>query len=526
MVSRSKSLPEDRAQDFRLSSWTGAFADREVEEQYRTTTVQRRLERIRIITSFGALFYLGGGIVDVLLVGSVRELLVLFTIRVVVALALVVTAVVVPGIAGRAETVLLPVVLLVAVATWTIIALSPDALMAHAMTSVVVVVVIYVFVPLPTIHAMLGAVVLSVGFIVTGCVRGSAADNELALVILYMILGNVLGALANRDLRQGRRREYATVELQRRAYEDLERAMQAHQVTERALVESEARYRSLVEVSPYSITVHRNGRVLYVNPTGLRLLGADGLQDLEGQSVFDLIQPEFREIIEQRIRQLDLEEVDTLPPVELEVQSLDGTVRQCEVVSVQVPFDGEPAVQSVVQDVSERRRLLDELRRLAITDPLTGISNRRQFFESLEREWTRARRHSRHLTVAMIDLDEFKQVNDRHGHAVGDQALVGFVRIAQRVLRSSDLMARVGGEEFGLLLPETDIDGGHELAERLRVAVESTPVDSAAGPLQLTVSIGVAQCQLDSEQPDDAIRRSDDVLLDAKRSGRNQIGVA
>ncbi len=525
-ASEAAAVPQVHAQAARLSQWTGVFLDPELEQRYREVTRESRLERIRIIAGFGALFYLAGTAVDVLLVGSLQLLAVLLVIRLVVAAALALTAVSVVRLGARVERWMLPLVLLVAVSTSLIIALSPDELMAHALTVVVLLLVIYMFVPLPTFQAMLGSGALSIGFVVTGCLRTRVPDNELVLVLLYLLLGNVLGALANRDLRSGRRREFATVEAQRRALTELEQEMQARRHAEQALVESELRYRSLVELSPYGIVVHREGEVVYVNPTGLRLLAAPMPETVLGRPVFDMISSDHWDMIRARMAQLFRGEVEALPAAEFDAQCLDGTVRRCEVVSGLVPFDGEVAIQSVIQDVSERRRLLDELRRLAITDPLTGISNRRQFFETIEREWTRARRHGRNLTVAMLDLDDFKSVNDQHGHAAGDQALVGFVRIAQRVLRSSDFMARIGGEEFGLVLPETDLEGGQDLAERLRLAVDSTPVESAAGLLHLTASIGVAQCRLDSEHPDDAIRRADDALLLAKRSGRNTIRLA
>lgn len=167
-----------------------------------------------------------------------------------------------------------------------------------------------------------------------------------------------------------------------------------------------------------------------------------------------------------------------------------------------------------------------ELERLATTDFLTGIANNRSFFETGEREIQRARRYGRPLAVLMLDLDHFKRVNDTHGHAVGDRVLVAVTATCKRFLRDIDLFGRLGGEEFGMLLPETDLDGGRATAERLRQTVAETNIDAGKTTLCITISIGVSVLSPEDDRLESALKRADDALYEAKRSGRNRIVTA
>jgi diguanylate cyclase (GGDEF)-like protein len=162
---------------------------------------------------------------------------------------------------------------------------------------------------------------------------------------------------------------------------------------------------------------------------------------------------------------------------------------------------------------------------MATTDPLTGIFNRRRFFERLDSEWSRCRRRACAMSILMLDIDEFKQVNDAHGHAVGDSVLRSLVGAAADLLRSEDVFARLGGEEFAVLLPEIAEDGATTVAERLRSHLSQVRVDSPSGTVRCTVSIGVAEARLAKESPDATLKRADDALYQAKAAGRDQVCV-
>ena len=166
-------------------------------------------------------------------------------------------------------------------------------------------------------------------------------------------------------------------------------------------------------------------------------------------------------------------------------------------------------------------RLNEELRRMAERDHLTGCFNRRRLDEAMNAELARSARSGHPLSLAMLDLDHFKAVNDRYGHGVGDAMLAHVTEIIRNQLREPDLLARVGGEEFALLLPDTGEREAVALLERVRRKVEETPLPHADGPIPMTVSTGVAEARPDIE-PGRWMHEADAALYMAKRCGRNR----
>lgn len=172
--------------------------------------------------------------------------------------------------------------------------------------------------------------------------------------------------------------------------------------------------------------------------------------------------------------------------------------------------------------VEIERRLVAEqqLRRLATTDDLTGLGNRRHFVERAREAIAVARRYEQWCTFAIIDIDRFKRVNDRHGHQAGDQALVSLATVLQANLRATDVAARYGGDEFVILMPLTDPDAGQAAAERIRHAVRRDAVAT-----DVTVSIGVASIKgAEGATLEELMARADQALYEAKSRGRDQIG--
>jgi len=183
---------------------------------------------------------------------------------------------------------------------------------------------------------------------------------------------------------------------------------------------------------------------------------------------------------------------------------------------------GESLTLLVGHDVTERVRLLQEVERLSITDPLTGLHNRRHFNATANEELRRATRYQRPLSAVMIDVDHFKRVNDTHGHPAGDKVLVAAATTCVSGTRSVDVKARLGGEEFCLLLPETDAEGAMVVAERLRSAIAAQRFDAAGGgSFAVTASFGVTQ-RTGIEDVDSLLRRADDALYEAKSTGRDR----
>lgn len=174
-------------------------------------------------------------------------------------------------------------------------------------------------------------------------------------------------------------------------------------------------------------------------------------------------------------------------------------------------------------NVSDLVHQADELAAQAATDPMTGIYNRYHFQKQLKSEWARYLRYSRPVSLLMLDIDQFKSINDRFGHDVGDQVITFVARMCRRDSRNSDTAARIGGEEFVLLLPETGLNDASIVAERLRTAIAEKMIPCGRASVRVTVSIGVATADPLMNEPADLVRRADDLLYAAKRSGKNRI---
>ncbi|WP_274522022.1 sensor domain-containing diguanylate cyclase [Ectothiorhodospira lacustris] len=179
-----------------------------------------------------------------------------------------------------------------------------------------------------------------------------------------------------------------------------------------------------------------------------------------------------------------------------------------------------------ITDISERKRMEQELREMATTDYLTGLANRRHFLERVTEELARLKRDGGHQAVVLLlDLDYFKAVNDTYGHSAGDAVIRHFARLMRDCLRRMDVPGRVGGEEFSVLLPDTDIDAALHLAERLRARVAEAPVQVDHQQIPVTVSIGLTLLTQADASPYAALQRADLALYRAKDRGRNRVEV-
>lgn len=170
----------------------------------------------------------------------------------------------------------------------------------------------------------------------------------------------------------------------------------------------------------------------------------------------------------------------------------------------------------------EFKAYLDVCEEAAFTDHLTGLANRRRFERQIEREVGRTLRYERPFSLLMLDIDNFKLVNDNFGHTAGDEAIRRLSKVLQEGTRGIDLAARIGGEEFAILLVETGKDSALEVAERLRLAIRNTPIPLAG---RITASFGVAECPSSAQTVTEMLKAADTALYEAKRAGRDRVVV-
>lgn len=205
--------------------------------------------------------------------------------------------------------------------------------------------------------------------------------------------------------------------------------------------------------------------------------------------------------------------------IEARLHVADGTHRPYLLTAMRIDLEGETHLVGFGIDISEQKRLEQELEMLAVQDPLTGTYNRRMFPEFVSGEIERSARYGTRFSLVMLDVDHFKSINDTYGHAVGDRVLTEIPGVLQATTRRPDVLFRWGGEEFVLLLPETDQAGAMRLAELIRERIASVDLEGVG---QITVSLGVAEDK-PGESLDGLLRRVDDALYGAKRAGRNRV---
>jgi len=177
----------------------------------------------------------------------------------------------------------------------------------------------------------------------------------------------------------------------------------------------------------------------------------------------------------------------------------------------------------VAQRTAELRLLNAKLEEIALTDALTGLSNRRALIDLARTEVGHSRRHGRPLAVMMIDIDHFKSINDRYGHHAGDKVLQRVAAVIKRVIRSSDTPVRYGGEEFVVLAPETGQAGALDLAERITQALRRETIETDHQIIGITASCGVAILDKDDQDPEQLLKRADEAMYAAKLAGRDRV---
>jgi len=318
---------------------------------------------------------------------------------------------------------------------------------------------------------------------------------------------------------------WALLSAQRLAFEDVECAfiglsdVTAQKIAEGAVRRSEQNVRTLFAAAPVAMALVRSedSSVVFGNSRCADLFGIPQ-EELEGKKAVEYyVVPSERERIVERVLKEGYVDGETV-----RMRRQTGQEFWALVSLRAIEFDGTPALLAGITDVTEQKGLEDRLRELAMHDELTGLYNRRHFVELAEAEVARARRTGMPLSLAMLDIDHFKAVNDAFGHPVGDAALKVLARCMRETLRTSDVPARLGGEEFVVLLMDTGLDGAVAVTERLRERVGRAEVPAGRDRVaRFTVSGGVAELA-PGERLDGLLARADEALYRAKEDGRDR----
>jgi diguanylate cyclase (GGDEF)-like protein/PAS domain S-box-containing protein len=293
-------------------------------------------------------------------------------------------------------------------------------------------------------------------------------------------------------------------------------------MAENALRTSEERMRAITQMAVSAIVMIDDvGAISFWNPAAEKLFGYSE-EEVLGMDLHETIVPrghydDFRKGL------FHFAETGEGPVVgktlEMTACRKDGTEFPVELSISGLRIKDHWHAVGIIRDITERQQAEHQLREYAEKDSLTGLLNRRKFYENLQQEKERALRYGRALSLVMFDIDHFKAVNDTFGHAIGDQVLKTIASVVAGHIRHVDMLGRIGGEEFAVLATETSVENALALAEKIRYAIETTHQDHAG---KITVSLGVAAYD-NGLTLDEFVRRADEALYKAKNNGRNRV---
>jgi len=268
---------------------------------------------------------------------------------------------------------------------------------------------------------------------------------------------------------------------------------------------------------PIVISTCIQGNILFINERAAELFGftlqeAGSYKELEFWDNFSDRERFFRQVQAQ----------GPVANFEACLRRMDNSVFWSLISGLELTYANQPCILFSFSDISAQIEREVTFRQLASTDPLTGVYNRRYFFDMAEKASYHANRQDQPFSMLMLDIDSFKSINDQFGHASGDQVIHEVATICSNTLRDEDILGRLGGEEFALLLSNTPLEDALSVAERLRQQIANTTVPVQSGAIQITISLGVAQA-LAGEPIDGVLRRADQALYAAKAKGRNRV---
>jgi diguanylate cyclase (GGDEF)-like protein/PAS domain S-box-containing protein len=288
---------------------------------------------------------------------------------------------------------------------------------------------------------------------------------------------------------------------------------------EQRLIESEERYRTAIEYSNDGVAILRNGRHVYVNQKFLEIYGYDMPDEVIGKPIEFTVHPDDRQtVIERNLKRQKGENA----PSKYEFKGVrkDGAIVYIEISGIRITSQGEPATLAYHRDITKRKAMEEKLRAISITDELTGLYNRRGFFLLSQQQLKLARRSGKNALLFFADLDKLKWINDTIGHQEGDVALIETARVLKHTFRESDIISRMGGDEFAVLAIDINDETAEILLGRLQTLLNA---DNAQETRKYTLSLSVGVAQYEPADPvslDVLVSRADVLMYEEKRKKR------
>jgi diguanylate cyclase (GGDEF)-like protein/PAS domain S-box-containing protein len=288
---------------------------------------------------------------------------------------------------------------------------------------------------------------------------------------------------------------------------------------EKELTESENRYRNLVEHSPYGIAIHQLGVFTYINRAGATMLGAQNQEAFLHRNILDFILLEYHEMVKEQWKTMS---ETSLPSeaVEGKMKRLDGQIIDIEIAGQPFTSRGEPFVQILFKDITEQKKAQSMMYKMAYTDTLTNLPNRRLLYNYLDSAIQRARNDKHMTAVLFMDLDGFKEVNDQYGHDIGDLLLKEAARRLRDTIRGDDMVSRLGGDEFIIVLEECTKEEASRIAARLITTIRK-PYRLQGHEISVTTSAGISFYPNNGDGAEALIQKADKAMYEAKKQGKN-----
>lgn len=314
------------------------------------------------------------------------------------------------------------------------------------------------------------------------------------------------------------------------AYQSIGEDISDRKRAEDALKESEEKFHSIAEVAQDAVTMlGANGKLIYWNHAAERIFGYTK-DEAYGQNLHKLLMPpRYYERATKALERFWQTGDGPLIGQTVEVEALhkDGHEFPVEISISSMQLDGHWHAVGLIRDITERKNMENRLAYLASHDEITGLYNRHDLEHRFADEEERATRYQHPYSIFMVDIDHFKEINDKHGHQVGDHVLYCFAGALSKSIRASDYLARYGGEEFVVILPETDAQKAGEMAERLHHEIKELTVQIEDDKkLKMTASIGVATFPEHGQTWSEILKQADEATYAAKSSGRNCVRIA